>query len=118
MRAFSGLAAAAVLALTTLGAQAALQPGQAADAGHVDRITRADAVAALESHPAGLDTAGVTYAVSDRIVDADGTTHTASVKGTSSDADESEDTDTAEGAGASDRDRSSADGSGDEPGDG
>jgi Zn-dependent metalloprotease len=76
MRAFSGLAAAAVLALTTLGAQAALQPGQAADAGHVDRITRADAVAALESHPAGLDTAGVTYAVSDRIVDADGTTHT------------------------------------------
>ncbi|MBZ5741087.1 M4 family metallopeptidase [Nocardioides mangrovi] len=77
MRRISGIAAAAVLALTTVGAQVALQTSASqAAAPAAQRITVKDAVAALEAHPAGRTTAGTTYAVTDRIVDADGTTHT------------------------------------------
>ena len=79
MRRISGIATAAVLALTTVGAQVALQTSASGAATHSDgsdRISVRDAVSALVAHPAGHDNAGTTYRVADRVVDADGTTHT------------------------------------------
>jgi Zn-dependent metalloprotease len=70
MRRFSGVAAAAVLALTAVGI-----PAGGSQAAAPERPA-AGAVRALLAHPrAALASDGTTYQVADRVTDADGTTH-------------------------------------------
>src|SRR4051794_32919638 len=70
MRTFSGVAAAAVLALTVVGIQSGGSQAAAPDR------PAAGAVRALLAHPrAALPSDGTTYQVAGRVTDADGTTH-------------------------------------------
>jgi Zn-dependent metalloprotease len=69
MRTISGVATAAVLALTAVGMQAGGSPAAAGRPGP-------HAVQALLAHPgAALASDGTTFAVTDKITDADGSTH-------------------------------------------
>ncbi|MEP9364564.1 M4 family metallopeptidase [Nocardioides sp. CN2-186] len=76
MRTISGIATAAVLALTAVGVQAGSGQAASPDATTTPAAHAGSAVHALLSHPAAaLATTGTSYQVVGKITDADGSTH-------------------------------------------